>query len=80
MRKFIVSDIHGLGNVYYAIMNYLENYMIVIDNKHVLSGYLDPNKEYEFLGLTDKEKLVCQWASENFYLSTNTFEFRSIDK
>lgn len=62
------------------IMNYLENYMIVIDNKHVLSGYLDPNKEYEFLGLTDKEKLVCQWASENFYLSTNTFEFRSIDK
>ena len=25
MRKFIVSDIHGLGNFYYSIMNYLDN-------------------------------------------------------
>ena len=25
MRKFIISDIHGFGNVYYAIMKYLEN-------------------------------------------------------
>ena len=25
MRKFIISDIHGLGNVYYAVMNYLDN-------------------------------------------------------
>ena len=25
MRKFIVSDIHGLGNVYYSIMHYLDN-------------------------------------------------------
>lgn len=25
MRKFIVSDIHGFGNLYYAIMNYLDN-------------------------------------------------------
>ena len=25
MRKFIISDIHGLGNVYYSIMNYLDN-------------------------------------------------------
>ena len=25
MRKFIISDIHGVGNVYYAIMGYLDN-------------------------------------------------------
>ena len=25
MRKFIISDIHGLGNVYYSIMSYLDN-------------------------------------------------------
>ena len=25
MRKFIISDIHGFGNVYYSIMNYLDN-------------------------------------------------------
>lgn len=25
MRNFIISDIHGNGNLYYAIMNYLEN-------------------------------------------------------
>lgn len=25
MRKFIVSDIHGFGNVYYSIMSYLDN-------------------------------------------------------
>lgn len=25
MRKFIVSDIHGLGNIYYSIVGYLEN-------------------------------------------------------
>ena len=25
MRKFIISDIHGLGNVYYSIMGYLDN-------------------------------------------------------
>ena len=25
MRKFIISDIHGLGNVYLSIMNYLDN-------------------------------------------------------
>ncbi len=25
MRKFIISDIHGLGNVYYSVMNYLDN-------------------------------------------------------
>ncbi len=24
MRKFIVSDIHGFGNFYYSIMNYLD--------------------------------------------------------
>lgn len=25
MRKFIVSDIHGFGNFYYTVMNYLDN-------------------------------------------------------
>ena len=25
MRKFIISDIHGFGNVYYAMMSYLDN-------------------------------------------------------
>ena len=25
MRKFIISDIHGFGNVYYSIMSYLDN-------------------------------------------------------
>ena len=25
LRKFIISDIHGNGNVYYSIMNYLDN-------------------------------------------------------
>lgn len=25
MRKFIISDIHGFGNVYYAMMKYLDN-------------------------------------------------------
>ena len=25
MKKFIVSDLHGNGNVYLSIMNYLEN-------------------------------------------------------
>ncbi len=25
MRRFIISDIHGLGNIYYAVMNYLDN-------------------------------------------------------
>lgn len=25
MRKFIISDIHGLGNFYYSVMNYLDN-------------------------------------------------------
>lgn len=25
MRKFVVSDIHGFGNVYYAMMGYLDN-------------------------------------------------------
>lgn len=25
MRKFVISDIHGFGNVYYSIMNYLDN-------------------------------------------------------
>ena len=25
MRKFIISDIHGFGNVYYSMMNYLDN-------------------------------------------------------
>ena len=25
MRKFIISDIHGLGNIYNSIMNYLDN-------------------------------------------------------
>ncbi len=25
MRKFIMSDIHGFGNVYYSMMNYLDN-------------------------------------------------------
>lgn len=25
MRKFIISDIHGLGNIYYSVMNYLDN-------------------------------------------------------
>ena len=25
MRKFIISDVHGFGNFYYAVMNYLDN-------------------------------------------------------
>ena len=25
VRKFIISDIHGLGNVYYSVINYLDN-------------------------------------------------------
>ena len=25
MRKFIISDIHGNGNLYYSVMSYLEN-------------------------------------------------------
>lgn len=25
MRKFIISDIHGNGNIYYSIMTYLDN-------------------------------------------------------
>ena len=25
MRKFIISDIHGFGNVYYSLMSYLDN-------------------------------------------------------
>ena len=25
MRKFVISDIHGFGNVYYSIMSYLDN-------------------------------------------------------
>ncbi len=25
MRKFIISDIHGFGNVYYSMMNYVDN-------------------------------------------------------
>lgn len=25
MRKFIISDIHGFGNLYYSVMNYLDN-------------------------------------------------------
>ena len=25
MRKFIISDIHGLGNLYYSVMGYLDN-------------------------------------------------------
>ena len=25
MLKFIISDIHGFGNVYYAMMKYLDN-------------------------------------------------------
>ena len=26
MRKFIVSDLHGNGNMYNSIINFLENY------------------------------------------------------
>ena len=25
MRKFIISDIHGYGNLYYSVMGYLDN-------------------------------------------------------
>ena len=25
MRKFIISDIHGNGDLYYSVMSYLEN-------------------------------------------------------
>ncbi|MBR3049593.1 MAG: metallophosphoesterase, partial [Bacilli bacterium] len=31
MRNFIVSDLHGNGNIYYSIINYLENLNSEID-------------------------------------------------
>lgn len=37
MRKFIISDIHGFGNVYYSIMNYLDN----LSNEEEIELYIN---------------------------------------
>ncbi len=40
MRKFIVSDIHGDGNIYYSIMNYLDNINKIEDIELYINGDL----------------------------------------
>ena len=61
MRKFIISDVHGNGNLYYTIMNYLENISKLdevtlyingdlIDVKYEINLlYYDKNQFYQFL-------------------------------
>ena len=39
MRKFIISDIHGFGNVYYSMMNYLDN----INSEEDIELYINGN-------------------------------------
>lgn len=37
MRKFIISDIHGLGNVYTSVMNYLDN----VNEEEIIELYIN---------------------------------------
>ena len=40
MRKFIISDIHGNGNLYYSVMSYIENISIYDDVTLYINGDL----------------------------------------
>ena len=40
MRKFVISDIHGFGNVYYSMMNYLDNLSCEEDIELYINGDL----------------------------------------
>ena len=40
MRKFIISDIHGFGNLYYSVMGYLDNISEIDDIELYINGDL----------------------------------------
>ena len=61
------------------IIEKLDDFMIIVDNKPILSAYLDFDTKYEFKGITDKEEYTHQWANENFSVATNTFVFETYE-
>ena len=40
MRKYIISDIHGNGNLYYSVMSYIENISKIDDVVLYINGDL----------------------------------------
>ena len=58
MRKFIVSDIHGNGNVYYSIMGYLDNISKEEEIELYINGDLIDRGDYSSEILLDVMKRI----------------------
>ncbi len=60
MRKFIISDIHGFGNVYYSIMKYLDNIRKHDEIELYINGDLiDRGYESAEILLDIKKRITC---------------------
>ena len=71
MRKFIISDIHGLGNVYYSIMNYLDNISKLEPIELYINGDLIDRGMESAEILLDVKKRIEEYNQRIIYLGGN---------
>ncbi len=74
MRKFVVSDLHGDGNVYYSIMNYLENLSKESEEEIVLyinGDLIDRGPASVEMLLDIKDRIVNNKGFKVVYLAGN---------
>ena len=71
MRKFIISDIHGLGNIYYAVMNYLDNISQYEDIELYINGDLFDRGPDSAAILLDVKKRILDNKYKINYLGGN---------
>ncbi len=71
MRKFIVSDIHGNGNVYYSIMGYLDNISKEEEIELYINGDLIDRGDYSSEILLDVMKRIKENKFKIVYLAGN---------
>ena len=87
MRKFIISDIHGLGNIYYSVMGYLDNISKNEEIELYVNGDLIDRGPDSALILLDIKKRIEENKFKIVYLGGNhellmyeTFEARKMFK
>ena len=71
MKKFIISDIHGLGNVYYSIMNYLDNISKLESLELYINGDLIDRGMESAEILLDVKKRIEEYNQRIIYLGGN---------
>ena len=85
MRKFIISDIHGFGNVYYSMMSYLENLsqnediMLYINGDLIDRGYESAEILLDLKKRVEEHKFTIIYLGGNHELMMYQF-FKNLKK